>query len=195
MGAAAGSGGSDKSDEKKVDTYSQQYQTLIQKKNKTGRYKNNSKIPSVVGAVTTALKDPIDRYNLNKRMKFANKEGVNINLQGLSTDEILSKDFKSQLDAKGYSKEPGNVGGNDNRGDNNNQVPPVATTMPTGTPTTVELSQSSAADAAAIEPIDNLQTRKKKAKAKGRSMTILTSSKGIKSDEGLTLGKKSLLGS
>ena len=35
MGAAAGSGGSDKSDEKKVDTYSQQYQTLIQKKNKT----------------------------------------------------------------------------------------------------------------------------------------------------------------
>ncbi len=36
--------------------------------------------------------------NLNRRMKFANKN--NINLQGLSTEQILSKDFKSQLDAK-----------------------------------------------------------------------------------------------
>ena len=33
MGAGpAGSGGSDSSDERKVDTYAQQYQTLIQKK-------------------------------------------------------------------------------------------------------------------------------------------------------------------
>jgi hypothetical protein len=52
-------------------------------------------------------------------------------------------------------------------------------------PTTAEISQSTATDAAAY---DNRKT-----KAKGRSMTILTSSRGVK-DNNTTLGKKSLLG-
>tara|TARA_R110000782_G_scaffold136082_1_gene228540 strand:- start:311 stop:547 length:237 start_codon:yes stop_codon:yes gene_type:complete len=52
-------------------------------------------------------------------------------------------------------------------------------------PTTAEVSQSTATDAAAY---DNRKT-----KAKGRSMTILTSSRGVK-DNNTTLGKKSLLG-
>ena len=51
------------------------------------------------------------------------------------------------------------------------------------TPTVAEVSQSKAADA--YDP--------RKAKAKGRSSTIMTSSKGV-ADESLTLGKKSLLG-
>ena len=42
---------------------------------------------------------------------------------------------------------------------------------------------------------DTIETRKKKAKATGRSVTILNRAKGISSDEGLTLGKRSLLGS
>jgi len=58
-------------------------------------------------------------------------------------------------------------------------------------PTTAEVSQSEAANATSQE--DPLYLRKKKTKAKGRSATILTSSKGV--DENLTLGKKSLLGS
>ena len=53
-------------------------------------------------------------------------------------------------------------------------------------PTTAEISQSSATDAAAY---DNRKT-----KAKGRSMTIMTSSKGINKNNTLTLGKPSLLG-
>ena len=53
-------------------------------------------------------------------------------------------------------------------------------------PTTAEVSQSSAIDAA---PYDLRKT-----KAKGRSRTILTSSKGVQQDDKLTLGKKSLLG-
>ena len=57
-------------------------------------------------------------------------------------------------------------------------------------PTTAEVSQSEAANATSQE--DPLYLRKKKTKAKGRSVTILTSSKGV--DENLTLGKKSLLG-
>ena len=60
-------------------------------------------------------------------------------------------------------------------------------------PTVAEVSQSQAANATtAVDEKDPLYLRKKKTQAKGRSATILTSSKGV--DEGLTLGKKSLLG-
>ena len=52
-------------------------------------------------------------------------------------------------------------------------------------PTVAEVSQSEATSA------DGYDLRK--TKAKGRSATIMTSSKGV-SDETITLGKKSLLG-
>ena len=52
-------------------------------------------------------------------------------------------------------------------------------------PTVAEVSQSAAVDA------DGYDLRK--TKAKGRSATIMTGSKGV-SDETITLGKKSLLG-
>jgi len=63
---------------------------------------------------------------------------------------------------------------------------------PTPTPTAPEVSQSNAANATTPVEEDPLDLRKKKTNARGRSNTILTSSKGV--DEGLTLGKKSLLG-
>ena len=62
--------------------------------------------------------------------------------------------------------------------------PPPAPTPAPVTPTVAEVSQSQAADAYDV----------RKTKAKGRSSTIMTSSKGVE-DESLTLGKKSLLGS
>ena len=62
--------------------------------------------------------------------------------------------------------------------------PPAPAPVPTPvTPTVAEVSQSQAANA--YDP--------RKTKAKGRSSTIMTSSKGVE-DETLTLGKKSLLG-
>ena len=62
--------------------------------------------------------------------------------------------------------------------------PPAPAPVPTPvTPTVAEVSQSKAADA--YDP--------RKTKAKGRSSTIMTSSKGVE-DETITLGKKSLLG-
>ena len=76
-------------------------------------------------------------------------------------------------------------------GDGGNQVvqaPLVATTMPTGTPTASEVSQSAATDAAE----DPIELRKRKAKARGRSPTILTGVTGVTG--GLTLGIPSLLG-
>jgi len=60
-------------------------------------------------------------------------------------------------------------------------------------PTVAEISQSNAANATTPVEEDPLYLRKKKTKAKGRSSTIMTSSKGVE-DETLTLGKKSLLG-
>ena len=65
--------------------------------------------------------------------------------------------------------------------------PPAPTPAPIAvSPTVAEVSQSSATSA------DGYDLRK--TKAKGRSATIMTSSKGV-SDETITLGKKSLLGS
>ena len=196
MGAAAGAGGSDSSDERKVDTYSQQLKTIQKKKSKTTTDKfgytvpkKNSFVPPSVAIIKGVFGNQIDKANLNRRMKFANKQGINI--QGLSTEEILSKDFKSQLDAKGYTREPGNVGGGGN--DNNNQPAPTiikktagGQTIQTTAPTEAELSQSAAADA---EEYDLRKTKKR-----GRSMMTLTSSQGVK-DNKLTLGKPSLLGS
>ena len=61
--------------------------------------------------------------------------------------------------------------------------PPPPAPEPVITPTVAEVSQSKAADA--YDP--------RKAKAKGRSSTIMTGSKGVE-DETVTLGRKSLLG-
>ena len=58
-------------------------------------------------------------------------------------------------------------------------------TPPTPTPTAPEVSQSTATS------MDGYDARK--AKARGRSTTILTGPKGVE-DETLTLGRRSLLG-
>ena len=65
-------------------------------------------------------------------------------------------------------------------------TPPPPTPVPTPiTPTAPEVSQATATS------MDGYDARK--TKAKGRSATIMTSSKGVE-DETLTLGRKSLLG-
>ena len=196
-GASAGSGGSDSSDERKVDTYADQLKKEQArkskfKKDKFGYTVKKNPIERFVDndPRTQFVKNTADKLNLNRRMKFANKN--NINLQGLSTEQILSKDFKSQLDAKGYTRETP-TGNNNGGNDNNNQPAPTilkktagGQTVQTTAPTEAELSQSAAADA---EEYDLRKTKKR-----GRSMTTLTSSKGL-TDDKLTLGKKSLLGS
>jgi hypothetical protein len=62
---------------------------------------------------------------------------------------------------------------------------PTPKPAPTPSPTAPEVSQ---ATATAMDGYDARKT-----KARGRSTTIMTSSKGVQ-DETLTLGKKSLLG-
>ena len=97
-----------------------------------------------------------------------------------------TSDYQGDLDSKGRSK-------NKNKNNNNNGGNGGQGTNILIAPTVAEVSQSNAANATTPVEEDPLYLRKKKTKAKGRSATILTSSKGV--DEGLTLGKKSLLGS
>jgi len=97
-----------------------------------------------------------------------------------------TSDYQGELDSKDRSKNNNNNNGGN--GGNNGEGTNILIS-----PTVAEVSQSNAANATTPVEEDPLYLRKKKTKAKGRSATILTSSKGV--DEGLTLGKKSLLGS
>ena len=195
MGGPAGSGGSDKSDEKKVDTYSDQlkkeqarkskYKTnkfgYKVKKNIVERYVDNSPVMRIIG-------NTADKLNLNRRMKFANKN--NISLQGLSTEEILSKDFKSQLDAKGYTRKDPRTGGNDG-GDNQKSIeqPKVKSQMDNSDVKSDLITADKTAPTNAEMTDDEILIKNKR---KGRKRTVLTSVTGV---EGYpTLSKKTLLG-
>ena len=96
------------------------------------------------------------------------------------------------------TKEPPKVERGDNDGGNNTTTTPkvkvpVIPKVDTA-PTTVEVDQSSATDTTTVKE-DDIYTRKKKAKARGRSMMTLTGPQGVKKDDKLTLGRPSLLGS
>ena len=195
MGAgAAGSGGSDKSDERKVDTYADQLKKIQAKKSKFKTNKFGYKVKKspfeqyadknpVIQTVTNVA----DNLNLNRRMKFANKKGINI--QGLSTEEILSKDFKTKLDAKGYTREVPTDNTRDN--DNNNQpAEPVIVKKNIGG-SEVQTTQTKIDEQKAKS--DEYDVRK--VKKKGRKRYTLTSSKGVTQvSDDYSLGKKTLLG-
>ena len=101
----------------------------------------------------------------------------------------LTSQFDSEEGVKRTYTPPNNDKGNNN----SNAVVPL-TTAAAMSPTTAEVAQATATDATDTTSSENILLKKKKAKATGRSSTILTSSKGVTSDQGLTLGKKSLLG-
>jgi len=181
MGGAAGTGGSDKSDEKKVDTYADQLKKEQARKSKTKKDKFGYTVKknAVENFIdndprTQTVKNVSDKLNLNRRMKFANKN--NINLQGLSTEEILSKDFKSKLDEKGYTREVPT--GNNNGGNDNNKT--ILSTAPVRNvaaeaPTTMEVSQAQSTDSTEYSASEKkIQTNKK-----GRKDNLLTSAQGL----------------
>jgi hypothetical protein len=192
MGAAAGAGGSDRSDERKVDTYADQLKKEQArkskfKKDKFGYTVKKSSVEQYVdkNPVIQTVTNVADKMNLNRRMKFANKVGVNI--QGLSTEQILSKDFKSQLDAKGYTRETP-TGNNNNGNDNNNQ--PVIVQKNVGGQTVQTTEAKAEEDKAKSKEYDARVTKKK-----GRRKNILTSARGVtKATADYSLGKKTLLG-
>ena len=162
------------------------------KKNIVEQYKDKSLISSL-GSIK-------DDNNLYRRMRFSDQKGIDIS--NMSTKEIMSKSFKSTLTSKGYldptkSGDMGKGGKGGEKGQvklprkqglkNANNEFSNEQLYTTTAPTTAEVSQSEAANA------DDVYTRRRKSKAKGRSIMTLTSAQGVK-DNKLTLGKKSLLG-
>jgi hypothetical protein len=201
MGGPAGSGGSDRSDEKKVDTYSDQLKKEQARKSKFKTNKFGYKVKkNIVERIVDnhpgiqIVKNIGDKMNLNRRMKFANKN--NINIQGMSTEQILSKDFKSKLDAKGYTRKDPRTGNNEG-GDNNQkstEQPKVASQMDNTNvksdlitadktaPTTAEMENAELTD----------KERMLKVKRGRKTKTVLTSITGDNTKT--TLSKKALLG-
>ena len=194
MGGPAGSGGSDKSDEKKVDTYSDQLKKIQARKSKTKKDKfgytvNKNIVERYVdnNPIIQGVKNVSDKMNLNRRMKFANKN--NINLQGLSTEQILSKDFKSQLDAKGYTRKDPRTGGNKG-GDNQKSIeqPKTASQMDnTGVKSDLITADKTSPTTAEMSEDENMIDIKRR----GRKTTTLTDKEENKKP---TLSKKILLG-
>ena len=186
MGGPAGSGGSDRSDEKTVDTYADQLKKIQKKKNKKPTI-IDTLTPTPVKVIKEIGGNFFDRTNLEKRMKFANKNKINI--QGLSTEEILSKEFRAKLDAKGYVKGAGtNIKDNNGGNDNNNQ--PVIVQKNVGGKTVQTTEAKVAEDKKEATLYDPRKTKKK-----GRRKTMLTSAKGItKTSADYSLGKPTLLG-
>ena len=129
----------------------------------------------------------------------------NYNIRKTNESLLGSADYQGGKTLSGSIVRTNDNDKGNNRPDNNSNatIPliPIATA-----PTVAEVSQSSATTAEAptmtIEPVmtseeatANANKILLKKKARGRSSTILTSSTGVSSQDKLTLGKKSLLGS
>ena len=114
--------------------------------------------------------------------------GMGIRAVGRATEQNRRNQLTSQ-----FNSEEGPIGSINNNisgGDgNNNTAPTQVTTNVGGTivtaPSSAEVSQSKATD---------VTYDSRKTKAKGRSMTILTSARGVRNNTNAVLGTKSLLG-
>ena len=150
----------------------------------------------------TILSGPLQAGSKITRDFFTDRVLGSKNFKGTSKSDFMSMSVSQQESIYGdyiKNRQSGKTDayGNPMGGGNDNQPSMIKKNIGgkiiSIAPTKAEVSQSEAANATSEE--DPLYVRKKKTKAKGRSQTILTSSRGVTTDEGLTLGKKSLLGS
>ena len=139
---------------------------------------------SLIGKATKAISESkfVRDNNLKRRKAFATKKGLRVS--DMSDDFILSSGFKTQLDGLGYSKEPGNVG-RDN--DNNQSAQPVIVKKNIGG-TEVQTTETKLAE----NETESEEYDARKTKRRGRRKTILTSQRGASGN--LVLGKPTLLG-
>jgi hypothetical protein len=98
-----------------------------------------------------------------------------------------TSDYQGDLNSKNKNKNNNNNNNNGGGNDGNNTIAQVTATAPT----TAEVSQATTTEAVA----DTEANRLLKIKKKGRSQSIMTSSKGVtKTSADYSLGKSSLLG-
>ena len=159
----------------------------IAKDNKTNfdnmKYEG-SKAPSILGKT-------LDFIGVSEKSFDTNKAYYEKNVIGKNNFTASPDDFKRYMSSRGTGKIDAMGRSISNESNNGGNTQPGITKniggriIQTTAPTEAELSQSAAADAAEYDL--------RKTKKKGRSMTRLTSSKGV-TDDKLTLGKPSLLG-
>ena len=167
------------------------------------KIKKGIKTPSIAVNVAGAiLSKPLQAGSRVNRDFFTDKVLGSKNFKGTSKSDFMSMSVSQQESIygdymSGRASGKTDAYGNPMGGGNNNQPSMIKKNIGgkivSVAPTKAEVSQSEAVNA--VNEEDPIYLRKKKTKAKGRSQTILTSSKGVATDEGLTLGKKSLLGS
>ena len=124
------------------------------------------------------LTDPrgLKNFGVNKK-QF---ENLSIEKQNQIYSKYITTRRDNKTDGYGTVIQEGN-------GNQVVQAPLVATTMPVPGPTDAEVSQVTTTEAE-----DPIELRKRRTKARGRNPTIMTGVTGV--NDGLTLGKKSLLG-
>ena len=144
------------------------------------KLKTKPVIATLIGGLTKG--EEVNRKFFEEKVKPAGKSKYD------TYEDYIRARGRGEVDAYGRT-----VTQRDNGGGNQVVQAPTDATMTA--PTTAEVSQSSATDAtdAATVDTDDPTYIKRKTKRQGRSLTILTSSKGV--SDGLTLGKRSLLGS
>ena len=150
----------------------------------------------IIKGIGEKIEEASRPYNTRRRKEFISKYNTSVppgERIDMTDEKIGSGEGLARLREVGYktnqdiNKERQDGGNGNNQVTQTTQVPKTILS-----PTTAEVSQSEAANTTSEE--DSILLRKKKIKAKGRSQTIRTSSKGVTTDEGLTLGKPSLLG-
>jgi len=141
----------------------------------------------------------------NKGTKKEINKGINITTS--SNDTKISgykpADYNPEKDDTGVkqsikdSKKTTTVNNGGGGGEGAGAVVPVVPVVPkVVAPTKAEVSQATTTDADADADADAEKYDLRKTKKKGRSMTILTSSRGVRPvEDNLILGKRSLLGS
>ena len=133
----------------------------------------------VVGRITKPIREKTEAVNRNYyETKVKNYSG---NTKA-TYEEYIRARGRGEVDAMGRTISKSDNGGATDTGGQVVQAPEVTA------PTTAEVSQVTT-----TEVEDPIELRKRRAKARGRSPTIMTGVTGV--NDGLTLGKKSLLGS
>ena len=126
-----------------------------------------------------------------EKKRKANESGYATDYQGdlnpPKKNKTKTKNQQNLEDAERMQRE--------NRGGNQPTVKVAETPKVDTSPTEAALSPRSATDADTEAKEDDIYIRKKKSKARGRSMMTLTGPQGLSKDDKLTLGKPSLLGS
>lgn len=125
--------------------------------------------------------------NYKSRVAFAKKSGKFTNTDLTSREFVLSSGFKNQLDGMGYSDQPGNVGGDNNRDSQDQPAQPVIVKKNIGG-TEVQTTETKLAE----NETESEEYDARKTKRRGRRNTILTSQRGASGN--LVLGKPTLLG-